>query len=129
MEPKPAPPIKPAENTGKRNASGKPQPYQFHGRSFLSVLEDEHPEGFDEAYASHTFHEITMYYPMRCITSGNYKYIFNIAHPLIQVSIGNRCPFHRGEMASSSAYAFSKCCFAASRHTASSSSVWDGSEI
>jgi N-sulfoglucosamine sulfohydrolase len=40
---------------------------QFHGRSFLPMLEQEDPEGWDEVYASHTFHEITMYYPMRVV--------------------------------------------------------------
>lgn len=77
-----APPLRPAENAGKLNAAGKPQPYRFHGRSFAKILGEEHPAGWDELYASHTFHEITMYYPMRAIRSGRYKYIFNIAHEL-----------------------------------------------
>jgi N-sulfoglucosamine sulfohydrolase len=54
----------------------------FHGRSFLPILEQENPPGWDEIYASHTFHEVTMYYPMRVIRSGRYKLIWNIAHPL-----------------------------------------------
>ena len=54
----------------------------FHGRSFLPVLEQERPNGWDEVYASHTFHEVTMYYPMRVVRSGQYKLIWNIAHPL-----------------------------------------------
>jgi N-sulfoglucosamine sulfohydrolase len=33
-------------------------------------------------YASHTFHEITMYYPMRVVRTRTYKLIWNIAHPL-----------------------------------------------
>ena len=83
ITPKPAGPVRPGPNTGKRAAGGgKRQPYRFHGRSFLPVLNQPHPEGFDEVYASHTFHEITMYYPMRVIISGKYKYIFNIAHQL-----------------------------------------------
>ena len=82
VTPKPAAPIKTRENRGKRDTAGRPQPVTFHGRSFLSVIEQEHPEGFDEIYASHTFHEITMYYPMRVVLSGRYKYIFNIAHQL-----------------------------------------------
>ncbi|HEY5315312.1 MAG TPA: heparan N-sulfatase, partial [Pirellulales bacterium] len=40
------------------------------------------PDGWDEIYASHTFHEVTTYYPMRAIISGRYKYIFNVAHQL-----------------------------------------------
>lgn len=59
-----------------------PKQSSFHGRSFLSVLESEHPKGFDEIYASHTFHEITMYYPMRVVRGRKYKLIWNIAHGL-----------------------------------------------
>ncbi|UCC98859.1 MAG: sulfatase-like hydrolase/transferase [Phycisphaerales bacterium] len=54
----------------------------FQGRSFKSVLEQEHPRGWDETYASHTFHEITMYYPMRVVRQRRYKLIWNIAHGL-----------------------------------------------
>lgn len=56
-----------------------PENHVFHGKSFLSALEQEHPEGFDEVYASHTFHEITMYYPMRVVRGTRYKLIWNIA--------------------------------------------------
>ena len=55
---------------------------KVHGRSFLPVLEQEKPDGWDEVYASHTFHEVTMYYPMRVVRSGKYKLIWNIAYPL-----------------------------------------------
>jgi N-sulfoglucosamine sulfohydrolase len=47
-----------------------------------------HPDRIDllptprTTYASHTFHEITMYYPMRSVRSSRYKLIWNIAHPL-----------------------------------------------
>ncbi len=54
----------------------------FHGRSFLGVLGEANPSGWDEIYASHTFHEITMYYPMRVVRGRRYKLIWNIAHPL-----------------------------------------------
>jgi len=54
----------------------------FQGRSFKSVLDQEHPKGWDETYASHTFHEITMYYPMRVVRRRRYKLIWNIAHGL-----------------------------------------------
>ncbi|MBI3282155.1 MAG: sulfatase [Acidobacteria bacterium] len=46
-------------------AGAKPPDYPVHGRSFLPVLEQENPSGWDQVYFSHTFHEITMYYPMR----------------------------------------------------------------
>ena len=52
---------------------------QFHGKSFNKIIEKSNPEGWDEIYASHTFHEITMYYPMRVVRSKNYKLIWNIA--------------------------------------------------
>lgn len=55
---------------------------QMQGRSFKSVLGVEHPKGWDETYASHTFHEITMYYPMRVVRGRRYKLIWNIAHGL-----------------------------------------------
>ncbi len=55
---------------------------KMHGRSFLPILEETKPTGWDEIYASHTSHEVTMYYPMRVVRSGNYKLIWNIASPL-----------------------------------------------
>jgi N-sulfoglucosamine sulfohydrolase len=54
----------------------------LHGRSFLSVLETPHTDGWDEIYASHTFHEITMYYPMKVVRGRKYKLIWNIAYGL-----------------------------------------------
>jgi N-sulfoglucosamine sulfohydrolase len=53
-----------------------------HGRSFLQVLEDPETGGFDEIFASHTFHEITMYYPMRVLQDRQFKLIWNIASGL-----------------------------------------------
>lgn len=63
-------------------AGGRPGSAEFQGRSFKSVLEAEHPEGWDVTFASHTFHEITMYYPMRVVRRRRYKLIWNIAHGL-----------------------------------------------
>jgi N-sulfoglucosamine sulfohydrolase len=93
VKPKPGPAIRPTDNIGKRIVAtrrGKQRrkkgkrsgPYRLQGRSFLSVVDEAHPKGFDEVYLSHTFHEITMYYPMRVVISGKYKLIFNIAHQL-----------------------------------------------
>ena len=59
-----------------------PENYRFHGRSFLETLETEHPKGWDRVFASHTFHEVTMYYPMRVIHTRNFKYILNLASGL-----------------------------------------------
>ena len=60
----------------------KKGPYIFHGRSFLPVLAEKNPDGWDAINASHTFHEIQMYYPMRVVRDRKYKLIWNIAHPL-----------------------------------------------
>lgn len=58
-------------------------PGLFAGKSFRSVIDDESPRNWrEEIYASHTFHEITNYYPMRVIRSKKYKFIWNIANPL-----------------------------------------------
>lgn len=54
----------------------------FQGQSFKPILEDENPEDWDEIYASHTFHEITMYYPMRVVRGRKRKLIWNIAYGL-----------------------------------------------
>ena len=62
--------------------AGVPKHSQFQGKSFKSVLEQEKTKGWDETYASHTFHEITMYYPMRVVRERKYKLIWNIAHKL-----------------------------------------------
>jgi N-sulfoglucosamine sulfohydrolase len=60
----------------------KTNPGEFHGRSFLPVLDKEKTKGWDVVYASHQFHEIQMYYPMRVVRERQYKLIWNIAHPL-----------------------------------------------
>lgn len=56
--------------------------YTLPGRSILPVLEEENPPGWDTIFASHTYHEVTMYYPMRVIRTRKFKYILNIAHEL-----------------------------------------------
>ncbi len=52
------------------------------GRSLLSLLEKEKADGWDMVFASHQFHEVTMYYPMRVVRTRTHKYILNLAHPL-----------------------------------------------
>jgi len=59
-----------------------PDRHSLHGRSFLGILEESNPDGWDTTYASHTFHEIQMYYPMRVVRTRDFKLIWNIAHPL-----------------------------------------------
>jgi N-sulfoglucosamine sulfohydrolase len=56
----------------------KPPPYPLHGRSFLPVLEQENPSGWDHVFISHTFGEVTMYYPLRGIRTKRYKYVRNL---------------------------------------------------
>lgn len=59
-----------------------PADITFHGHSFLHAIEEENPDNWNEVYASHSFHETQMYYPMRGIRERQYKLIWNIAHPL-----------------------------------------------
>jgi len=54
----------------------------YHGRSWLPLLTDPAIEVRDTHFASHTFHEIQMYYPMRAVRDHEWKLIWNIAHPL-----------------------------------------------
>ena len=63
-------------------AGATPKGYTFHGRSFRQAMGQENPKGWDEVYGSHTFHEITMYYPMRVLRERRWKLIWNIAHGL-----------------------------------------------
>jgi len=63
-------------------AGALPEKPVLHGRSFRAVVETERTEGWDEVYASHTFHEATMYYPMRVVRGRRYKLIWNLAWQL-----------------------------------------------
>jgi N-sulfoglucosamine sulfohydrolase len=66
----------------KENRSGGHQFRSYHGKSWISVLGDEKAEHWDTVFASHTFHEIQMYYPMRVVRDKKYKLIWNIAYGL-----------------------------------------------
>ncbi len=57
-------------------------PASMFGRSVLSILQEDHPPGRDVVYGSHSFHEVTMNYPMRMVRTREYKYILNLAWPL-----------------------------------------------
>jgi len=55
----------------------------LRGRDLGPWLAGSAPEGWvDEVHASHTFHEVTMYYPMRVVRTLRYKLIWNLAHEL-----------------------------------------------
>ena len=68
--------------TVKENRSGRHEFRSYHGRSWISILADPRAEHWETIFASHTFHEIQMYYPMRVVRDKQYKLIWNIAHPL-----------------------------------------------
>jgi len=63
------------ENRGKKYT-------RYHGRSWLDILEKENDPSREVIYASHTFHEVQMYYPMRVVRDKQYKLIWNIAYQL-----------------------------------------------
>lgn len=63
-------------------AGALPKDHKLHGRSWKEAIGEENPAGWDRVNASHTFHEITMYYPMRVVRTRDHKLIWNIAAPL-----------------------------------------------
>jgi len=54
----------------------------YHGKSWMPILGRPDAEHWETIFASHTFHEIQMYYPMRVVRDEDYKLIWNIAHDL-----------------------------------------------
>jgi len=67
------------EKGGVGENTGKP-PKNYHGRSWMPILVESSAKGWNHIVASHTFHEIQMYYPMRSYRDRNYKLIWNIAY-------------------------------------------------
>jgi N-sulfoglucosamine sulfohydrolase len=57
-------------------------PGECDGRSFRAGLDGAPLRGWDEIHASHSLHEITMYYPMRAVRTRTHKLILNLAHEL-----------------------------------------------
>lgn len=66
----------------KDNRSGGNKFRNYQGKSWLKTLGDPEVQHWDSVFASHTFHEIQMYYPMRVVQDKRYKLIWNIAHKL-----------------------------------------------
>lgn len=54
----------------------------YHGKSWMPILGQPDAVHHETIFASHTFHEIQMYYPMRVVRDGKYKLIWNIASGL-----------------------------------------------
>lgn len=52
------------------------------GRSLIPLLGKAGAAGWDHIFATHDFHEINQYYPMRSVRTRTHSYILNIAHPL-----------------------------------------------
>jgi len=65
------------ENLGPRKGLAT-----YQGGSWLPILSDPDQMIHDTHFASHTFHEVQMYYPMRAVRDREWKLIWNIAHPL-----------------------------------------------
>ncbi len=64
-------------------ADAQVDPESFHGRSFTGIIDEEEPTAWrEEIFASHSFHAITGYYPMRVVRTPEYKFIWNIAWKL-----------------------------------------------
>jgi N-sulfoglucosamine sulfohydrolase len=65
------------ENRGPRKGLER-----YHGKSWIPILGKADAGHRETVFASHTFHEIQMYYPMRAIRDQEFKLIWNIAHGL-----------------------------------------------
>ncbi|HEY2782310.1 MAG TPA: sulfatase [Steroidobacteraceae bacterium] len=58
-----------------------PRDYRYAplpGRSLLPILEQTDSADFDRVFATHSFHEINQYYPMRSIRTRQYSYFLNL---------------------------------------------------
>lgn len=56
--------------------------YPLSGTSLLPLLGQTRDPKRDAVFASHDFHEINQYYPMRSVRTRTHSYILNIASPL-----------------------------------------------
>jgi N-sulfoglucosamine sulfohydrolase len=64
------------------SGAGGPSGYTLPGRSLLPLLGKPGAPGWDAIYATHEFHEINQYYPMRAIRTRTRSYIENLAWQL-----------------------------------------------
>jgi N-sulfoglucosamine sulfohydrolase len=58
------------------------------GRSLLPILGRADPPGRDEVFATHSFHEINQYYPMRSLRTRRHSYFVNL-EPALAVPIAS----------------------------------------
>ncbi len=66
----------------EENRNGANKFVEYHGKSWIPLLGDPEARTHEDIFASHTFHEIQMYYPMRVYRDKRFKLIWNIAHKL-----------------------------------------------
>tara|TARA_R110002096_G_scaffold161339_6_gene327874 strand:+ start:3112 stop:4545 length:1434 start_codon:yes stop_codon:yes gene_type:complete len=52
--------------------------YPLQGRSFLPILDDPSPKGWDSALLSHVGHDVFAHYPMRTLREHRWKLIWNV---------------------------------------------------
>lgn len=71
-----------ADKPWAKSENRGPKLKSYHGKSWIPVTTGERNTHWDTIFASHTFHEIQMYYPMRVVRDDRYKLIWNIAHQL-----------------------------------------------
>jgi N-sulfoglucosamine sulfohydrolase len=58
------------------------------GRSLLPILAESESPGFNRIFATHSFHEIDQYYPMRSIRTRRYSYFLNL-QPSLAVPVAS----------------------------------------
>ena len=58
------------------------------GHSLLPILQQDDPAGWDEVFATHSFHEIDQYYPTRSLRTRRYSYFLNL-QPSLRVPIAS----------------------------------------
>jgi N-sulfoglucosamine sulfohydrolase len=58
------------------------------GRSLLPILDQTDSPGFERIFATHSFHEINQYYPMRSIRTRKYSYFLNL-EPCLSVPVAS----------------------------------------
>jgi N-sulfoglucosamine sulfohydrolase len=68
-----------------------PKDYRYAplpGRSLLPILAQSNAPQFDRIFATHSFHEINQYYPMRSIRTRQYSYFLNL-EPSLAVPVAS----------------------------------------